>query len=597
MVAVSDTLGIWTRVKRAPQAVGVVTRRFPLPVAAGALGAVAGAIMLHPSISSDARDSAGVALMACWMGVSLLLAATLFVERQRGWTPTEPLVGPRRWLVRLAPVVALALVGMAFVGLHDQPLEWRVIRFALWMLAVHGLVAIAPVLPAPDDAGRSRAGDFRAFNVLLFTRAFSGLVLTHVLLGGLAFALLALQKLFDVHVADWVFKGLWFVLLGVGNTFYVLAGIPARWDRLAGSLRSPPLLDALARYVLLPLSALYLVILYAYSARLIWLHDWPRGWVAAPVIVFAAMGLLTVSLFGPDGERGAPLVRAYCKAFFVALCPLVVLLLLAIERRTREYGLTEARCLVYAVALFLGFLGPYFVFSRRKRLATIPIALAVIALASSVGPLSAASLSLRSQTGRLRELFARTHLLEGPLASGIVHPIAARDERQLNAILTFLEARQRMDVVATLGGPRCAPCAEWRAVWPTPGSVMAALGLHYRRWDDLADDDTTYSTAATGAVATTGFDWLVDVICSGGTCTIRGDQTEWSLGLDPDGLGVAKSGELLGRVPLAELVAKARAAAGAGPPRELPLAALTLDGTLRRAGSAWGLIFDWRRKA
>jgi len=87
------------------------------------------------------------------------------------------------------------------------------------------------VLPLGRRAGRGTAGDFRAFNVALFSRTVNGLLLTHVSFAGLAFALQAVHQLFDVRVPESTFACVWFVLLGFVNTTYVLAGIPRQWDR------------------------------------------------------------------------------------------------------------------------------------------------------------------------------------------------------------------------------------------------------------------------------------------------------------------------------------------------------------------------------
>ena len=332
-----------------------------------------------------AEDVLAHVLFTSWLGVSLFLAAALAGERG----------APGRALLSLVAAAALADCYASLGGHADQ---WTAIRFALFIVAAHALLALAPL------AGGAPRGDFRAFNLMLFSRTALALLLTHVLVAGLAFALAAVEHLFDVKVPESRYPQLWFALLGVFNTAYVLAGIPRDWDRLEGRFPTPRALDVLARLVLLPLSALYLAILYVYSVKIIVVHEWPRGWVSAPIIVFAAVGLLTVLLLEPGRLTASRLVRSYGRGFFVALLPLVVLLFLAIARRTNEYGLTEERCILYAIAAFLAVVAPYFVLSRARNLAFIPLVLAAIALLAAVGPLSARSLSVRSQTARARVL-------------------------------------------------------------------------------------------------------------------------------------------------------------------------------------------------
>src|SRR6266540_1011498 len=198
----------WGAVARARAAVTEVVRRFPLPIAMGALGAVAGSLLVaEASRAWFGKDLVTDLLLTLWLGVSLFLAAALAAERRAGAqggarsggdadaddaaTGAATLMpGPRPlgWLWALA---AAALLALSFTGLHGQRDEWRFIRFALWMIAVHGVVAILPVLPVGGRAARPAPGDFRAFNVMLFTRTVSALVITHVLYAGLAFALQA----------------------------------------------------------------------------------------------------------------------------------------------------------------------------------------------------------------------------------------------------------------------------------------------------------------------------------------------------------------------------------------------------------------------
>jgi hypothetical protein len=529
------------RWKELASGTAAAVRRFPLPLAAGLVGAIAGVAHMSPWRSFAPETMPLRVLLTCWVGLPLLLTAAL--------------AGGRGTIGRLPlSIGSLATVAACFAGLGGRS-DWTFIRFALFLIAAHGLLALAPLArPAPR-------GDFRPFNLMLFARTALALLLTHVLWAGLCFALAAIEHLFDVHVANELYPDLWFVLLGVFNTAYVLAGIPPDWDRLEGRFPTPKPLDVLARHVLLPLSLLYLGILYVYSVKIIVVHQWPRGWVSAPIIVFAAIGLLTVLLLEPGRLTGSRLVRAYCRGFFVALLPLVVLLFLAISRRAFEYGLTEERCLVYAIAVFLALIAPYFVLSRARNLAAIPLLLAAIAVVTAVGPLSARSLSVRSQTARLRTLLEQNHRLENGVLVHGAQQVSAHDEHEISAALLYLDGRQALAPVLAWR-PTRVPCSGCEALVTaaTPRMITSALGLSYRPWREYDEGETStrISTTAPVAVETTGFDVVFPQIsCAAHDSTCRGPEgkglVSWSAQTQGTDLILARDGREVTRIRLGEL--------------------------------------------
>lgn len=520
---------------------GIVTavRRFPLPLAAGAAGAITGVIYVGVDASS-AGDTALRVLMIAWLGVALFLAAALAGDKS---------AKHRAW----PSVAAAALLAGCYAALGGQE-EWVYIRFALFLIAALALLALVPLArPAPR-------GDFRPFNLMLFARTSLALLLTHVLWAGLCFALAAVEHLFDLQVPNRIYPQLWFVLLGVFNLAYVLAGIPRDWDRLEGQLETPRPLDVLARHVLLPLSLLYLGILYVYSVKIIVVHTWPRGWVSAPIIVFAAVGMLTVLLLDAGRLTGSRLVRAYCRGFFVALLPLVLLLILAISRRAFEYGLTEERCLVYAIAAFLAVIAPYFILARRRNLAAIPLVLAGIAVVTAVGPLSGRSLSVRSQTARLRGLLERNDRLTGGVLTRSARAVSRREEHEIGAALDYLESRQALGPVLAWRSTD-ASCSRRAALADatTGREIAAALGIAYRpqRYSDEAIASTRRTAAQPVALETAGFDFVFPAIgcwSNDGTCELGGRlAADWTARLEGTELLVDHLGATVARIALADL--------------------------------------------
>src|SRR5690606_24588381 len=79
----------------------------------------------------------------------------------------------------------------------------------------------------------------------------------------------------------------------------------------------------------------------------------------------------------------------------------LILLVLAIFKRVNDYGITESRYILIALAVWLCFITFYFIIKGQEQIRIIPISLLIIALAITFGPWSIAYVSKTSQQNRL----------------------------------------------------------------------------------------------------------------------------------------------------------------------------------------------------
>ncbi len=129
--------------------------------------------------------------------------------------------------------------------------------------------------------------------------------------------------------------------------------------------------------------------------------SWPKGWVANLVLGFAVTGILSLLLVYPiQQQEENRWIRIFSKWYYVALIPLVIMLLLAIGRRISEYGVTENRYFVLAMGLALAGIVLYFFFSPAQNLKIVPIVLCILAFFSAFGPWGAFRVSENSQAQR-----------------------------------------------------------------------------------------------------------------------------------------------------------------------------------------------------
>ncbi len=411
-------------VERLVTAAGAASHRFPAVLACGALAALAASIQI------DTPEPWLRLMLAASLGLPAFTAITLFAERRR-------LSAGATWSLHAVGGVLLALFYWRW-SFWGEPNA--VLRYFHASATLHLAVAVLPYLGVREPTG------FWQFNRALFLRFLIGGVYSAVLFAGLALALAGIDNLLGVDVAELTYFRLFVTIAFVFQTWFVLAGVPYDFEALERSRDYPAGLRVFAQYVLLPLVMLYLVILTAYLGRVVLTRTWPSGWIGYLVSALAALGILSLLLVHP--ERGRPEQRwidRYARTFWVAILPAVIMLLLAVWKRIEQYGVTERRYLLTALALWLAATATYYAITRARGIKGIPLSLTLLGIATFFGPWSAYAVSERSQIARLRQhLEAHALLTEGravAAATGEASPgreIPPDDWQQISDGLAYL---------------------------------------------------------------------------------------------------------------------------------------------------------------
>jgi hypothetical protein len=361
-----------------------------------------------------------------FLGIPLFCSLQLIAERNR-WMFGKAVAGK---------FILLALLTAYFIALPANITEANsvhIIRYFLLVVAFHLLVAVGPFLE------RDRLNAFWEYNKILFLRMLTAALYSGVLYAGLAIALAAVDHLFNTDIDEKRYFQLWWILGGIFNTWFFLSGIPKRLGSLDTEPRYPKGLKVFTQYVLIPLVAIYMLILYSYMGKIMMEWDWPKGWVGYLVIGFSITGIFSLLLIHPiKGQLKNRWMASIWKWFFYILLPPVVLLLLAVWRRISEYGITERRYFVIVLGLWLAAIALYFIFSRIKNIKIIPLSLCAISLIISVGPWGAFDVSERDQVNRLREVLMRNDILVNGRITKEHGKVTFSDARRISAIIRYL---------------------------------------------------------------------------------------------------------------------------------------------------------------
>ncbi|XOV95275.1 MAG: DUF4153 domain-containing protein [Bacteroidota bacterium] len=309
----------------------------------------------------------------------------------------------------LYPATVVVLIGIYFyLPDSEETLNKSIpyIRYTILAIAAHLLVSFNPFL------SRGTLNGFWHFNRVLFLRFLLSALYAAAFYTGLVLALFALKVLFDVDIKEVRYFQLWVFMAGVFNTWFFVAGLPRKYDELDSDLEYPKGLRTFILYVFIPLLALYFLILYSYSFKIIGSWDWPKGIISYMIIAVAVLGILAMLLSYPydKEESGGPL-KFLQKGYFWVLIPMIIMLYLAIGIRVADYGVTINRYITIFLAVWLTGISIYMV-AGGKDIRVIPVSLFAIIMGCSFGPWGLFSVSERSQVNRLETVLENAGILE-----------------------------------------------------------------------------------------------------------------------------------------------------------------------------------------
>jgi len=251
---------------------------------------------------------------------------------------------------------------------------------------------------------------FGKTNVLQLFIAF---IFAQVLMLGLSLAVLSLKELFKIDVQHEVYQNLAVICYAIFAPIYFLTNIPDETEKRKQEYTFEKFLKILGLYILLPIMALYTLILYVYLLQIIFKWELPNGWVSTLVSVLGLGGFLCMLILFPLRlEKENKIVNFLSKNFSLLLFPLLVLMSIGIFRRFDDYGLTVNRLYVMLLNFWLYGISIYLFISKANHLKWIIISFATVLLLSSIGPLSVFSITKHSMIREVKQLLTDAHLLK-----------------------------------------------------------------------------------------------------------------------------------------------------------------------------------------
>lgn len=272
-------------------------------------------------------------------------------------------------------------------------------RFVLYLITGHLTIFFSPFL---FKWNKVAYWNYLKSIFIAFARA---VIFSLVIYLGLTIALMALKFLFKFEIKSIRYFQLFIFCLGIINTAIFLSDAPRKIHQQK-TIDYPKALLVFVKYILIPLTLLYLVILYTYSIKILINWNLPKGWVSYLVIALSVLGFLIHILINPIRKTSeSRVINKFYPWFYYALLPLTALLFIAILKRISDYGFTENRYLVLVLSCWILGMALYILFSKRKQLRYLPMTVAVISMLISFGFWGMFSVSQNSQVKQFEKMY------------------------------------------------------------------------------------------------------------------------------------------------------------------------------------------------
>ncbi|NDP21689.1 MAG: DUF4153 domain-containing protein [Paludibacter sp.] len=343
------------------------------------------------------------------LGIALTIAVTLFSE------------GFKNKFARIGLNLIAVLLLLAFSYSMPEkyvPVYYYYQTFALGLVFVLSSFVVS-FLQKNNDI------PFWEFSKTVILQLLIAFIFSQVLMLGLSLAVLSLQELFKIEIKNEVYQNLAIICYALFAPVYFLANVPTENDKQLKELKFDKFLKVLGLYILLPILAIYTLILYVYLIQIIIRWELPNGWVSTLVSVLGLGGFLCMLILYPLRlQNENKVVNLLSRFFSILLFPLLILMLVGIFRRFSDYGITINRAYVLLLNIWLFGISIYLYFSKARHLKWILISFAAVLLLSSIGPWSVFSVTKNTLTNNLERMFTNANMLEkGKISAKLIQPL------------------------------------------------------------------------------------------------------------------------------------------------------------------------------
>lgn len=306
---------------------------------------------------------------------------------------------------------AINVLAHALLLTDAAVLEFHVTNYSPALQVAHSAAVLGFVLGTVFLPFRRAKDDLPAwvFAVsIAFSAALSALIGLIMTVGTCAL-LAGFERLFGVSVSYKFYECDWTIFMALMPILMFLSRVPRPESIRVEMIPLSRFLMGTVRYLFIPLVAGYMLVLYAYLLKIVFVWELPQGAVSWLVTAMMVGILAIICILYPAIRQDdlKPFERAVVRWMPLAALPLVVLMSVGIVRRFSDYGITANRLYVMTLNLWFYAVCIGLCLNRAKRIHWVFLSFGAIMLLTSAQPLNYYEIACRSITKDVEEIMAK----------------------------------------------------------------------------------------------------------------------------------------------------------------------------------------------
>ena len=406
-----------TAIKKYPSQISTAFKRFPLAVAFAIFTTIA-FIYVYESGHSPTEYKFSHWLMIYPIAASMIaLSVSLVQESRKKFSFLPHIIAGALWLA-----ISIALVLYFSKNSNDIGRTYVGTTYLFIYTTAFLSIFVAPFFKQKDENG------FWVFLMRNAKAAVVAIAISVVLLIAIDGLLFGFFNLFDIKVSARPF--VYSAIISSCTIFPILffSGIPSIDDCLQETPALNKFQTSTNKFIFLPVVSLYILLLYAYIAKIIIQWEMPKGMVSYLVSASMLLMLLRVTLMLPERINPKPSFESKLLKILPAACiPLVILMSVGIIRRISDYGISEDRYYIAAVNIFYYIIIAILLIDKIKcKSRVIAIVFCSMFFILTNGPLSALNVTHRIWMGSIKDALTELGYTNFPLSKDETAEFARR---------------------------------------------------------------------------------------------------------------------------------------------------------------------------
>ena len=418
----------------APQAIvrafQMCVKRFP--VSAAFVTALSLFLVFNIIDEGDLLEESLIDAICYYLSVGFLLSLTLHLWQEEGRERrTVLIVNTVAHLVLLADAIYIYCLLVDTSSHHDDVWVAHIaVIFSLWL----SLFFLSFFKEKDNIASWN-------FTMRLIVNAIICYMIGGIMWGGFSLLLTSFNILFGIDI-----DSKWYLVIGVLtglllSSWLFLGRIPNGKDKHDRMPVNSGFLNAVMRFLFLPLVGLYIIVLYIYAIQILIKWELPDGWVSW--LVVASMAGLIIIEFGLYPVRKAQDRKAdnlIARYLPIVILPLLLLMTVGIVRRFSDYGVTINRLYLITLNAWFYFVCITLFLTRARRINWITISFALIFMLTSAFPINYFSITRNYLESHISKALEGKHLpLTEKQYEVLLKKMPKEEAIQLNDQLCYLD--------------------------------------------------------------------------------------------------------------------------------------------------------------